>query len=160
MQKQYKMKWLCVVPSTLYGPSYHEDYRQQHFIFDLIKKILNGKYNNRKVKLWGTGLQKREIIHVNDFISNLIKINKKTNNKIINIGYGKNYTIRKFAETICEIVNYDHKRIIYDKTKYVGALNKKLNISRINKIIPAYQKNLTPLIIGLKETIQWYEKIF
>ena len=140
MQKQYKMKWLCVVPSTLYGPSYHEDNRQQHFIFDLIKKILNGKYNNRKVKLWGTGLQKEEIIHVNDFISNLIKINKKTNNKIINIGYGKNYTIRKFAETICEIVNYDHRRIIYDKTKYVGALNKKINISRINKIIPAYQK--------------------
>ena len=46
------------------------------------------------------------------------------------------------------------------KQNMFGALNKKINISRINKIIPAYQKNLTPLIIGLKETIKWYEKKF
>ena len=160
MEKQYKMKWLCVVPSTLYGSSYHEDDRQQHFIFDLIRKILNGKYKNKKVKLWGNGLQKREIIHVNDFISNLIKVNKKINNEIINIGQGKNHTIKKFAITICKILNYDHKKIFYDKSKYVGALNKKINVNRIKKIIPTYQKNLTPLMIGLKETIKWYEKKF
>ena len=59
MQKQYNMKWLCVVPSTLYGPSYHEDDRQQHFIFDLIKKILKGKLKNKKVKLWGNWFTKK-----------------------------------------------------------------------------------------------------
>lgn len=160
MEKQYKMKWLCVVPSTLYGSSYHEDDRQQHFIFDLIRKILNAKYKNKKVKLWGNGLQKREIIHVNDFISNLIKVNKKINNEIINIGQGKNHTIQKFAIIICKILNYDHKKIFYDKSKYVGAFNKKINVNRIKKIIPTYQKNLTPLMIGLKETIKWYEKKF
>lgn len=160
MEKQYKMKWLCVVPSTLYGSSYHEDDRQQHFIFDLIRKILNGKYKNKKVKLWGNGLQKREIIHVNDFISNLIKVNKKINNEIINIGQGKNHSIKKFAITICKILNYDHKKVFYDKSKYVGALNKKINVNKIKKIIPTYQKNLTPLMIGLKETIKWYEKNF
>ena len=68
--------------------------------------------------------------------------------------------LRKFAETICKILNYDHKKIIYDKSKYVGALNKKINIKKIKKIIPAYQKNLTPLTMGLRETIKWYEKIF
>ena len=58
MQKQYNMKWLCVVPSTLYGSSYHEDDRQQHFIFDLINKILKGKLKI-KSKTMGKRLTKK-----------------------------------------------------------------------------------------------------
>jgi len=160
MQKQYKMKWLCLVPSTLYGPNYHEDGRQQHFIFDLIKKILSGKYNNNKVKLWGDGLQKREIIHVEDFIDNALKINKKITNELVNIGFGKNYSIKHFAEIISKIIKYEANKILYDKTKYVGSLNKQLNIKKIQKILPGYKKKLKPLKLGLKETIDWYEKKF
>ena len=44
LHQQYQLQWLCVVPSTLYGPGYHTDGRQMHFIFDLIRKILRGKY--------------------------------------------------------------------------------------------------------------------
>ncbi len=160
LENQFNMKWLCVVPSTLYGSNYHDDHRQQHFIFDLIRKILEGKYKNKKVVLWGNGLQKREIIHVKDFIYNMLKVNEKKRNDIINIGYGKNYTIKHFAKTICEIIKYDSNKIIYDKSKYVGAKNKKINISKINKLIPGYKQNLLPLKIGLKETIKWYEKKF
>ena len=160
LQKQYKMKWLCVIPSTLYGPNYHEDNRQQHFIFDLIRKILKGKYQKKKVKLWGNGLQKREIIHVKDFISNMLKINAKTNNELVNIGSGNNYSIKYFAKLICDVVGYNPNKIIYDKSKYVGALKKKINIKKINKLIPGYKKNLLPLKVGLEETIKWYEKKF
>ncbi len=160
LETQFKMKWLCVVPSTLYGSNYHEDGRQQHFIFDLIKKILDGKYNNKKVELWGNGLQKREIIHVKDFINKTIQVNEKVDNELINIGYGKNYTIKHFAKIICKIIRYDPNKIIYNKSKYVGAKNKKININKISKLIPGYKKNLIPLKIGLKETIKWYEKKF
>ena len=145
LEKQFKMKWLCVVPSTLYGPNYHEDDRQQHFIFDLIKKILKGKYHNKKVKLWGNGLQRREIIHVKDFVSNMLKIKNKTNNDIVNIGSGKNYSIKYFAKLICDIIKYNPNKIIYDKSKYVGALKKKINIKKVNKLLPGYKKNLLPL---------------
>jgi GDP-L-fucose synthase len=54
LNKQYKLKYLCAVPSTLYGPGYHTDGRQMHFIFDLIRKILRGKNLGEPVVLWAT----------------------------------------------------------------------------------------------------------
>ena len=121
---------------------------------------MKAKHKGKKVKLWGNGMQKREIIHVDDFISNLIKINKKTKNDLINIGAGSSYSIKYFAKIICNITKYDFKKITYDKDQYIGALNKKLNIKKIQKIFPGYKKNLIPLKKGLLQTINWYEKKF
>lgn len=160
LELQYKMKWLCLVPSTLYGPYYHKDKRQMHFIFDLINKILRGKYLRKKVTLWGNGFQKREIIHVKDFVKFTKKIFIKANNEIINIGSGKDFTIRDFAKKISKIVDYDEKKIIYDKLKYVGSKSKKLEIRKISKIFPNYKKTLINLDQGLSETIHWFKKEF
>src|SRR6185436_13243299 len=68
MNKQYGHTYLTLVPSTLYGPGYHTDGRQMHFIFDLIRKILRGKIYGEKVVLWGDGHQKRELIFIDDFV--------------------------------------------------------------------------------------------
>ncbi len=160
LQLQYKMKWLCLVPSTLYGPYYHKDKRQMHFIFDLINKILRGKYLRKRVTLWGNGFQKREIIHVKDFVKFTKKIFIKANNEIINIGSGKDFTIRDFAKKISQIIEYDQKKITYDKSKYVGSKSKKLEIKKISKIFPNYKKSLINLDQGLIETIQWFKKEF
>jgi GDP-L-fucose synthase len=154
--EQYNLKWLCFVPPTLYGANYHTDERQSHFIFDLIKKILRGKFYNKKVILWGNGKQRREIMHVKDFVKNILLVNKKINNQIVNIGSKKDYSIREFAKTISKIIGYDHQDIIYDLSKYVGANKKKLNIKKIKKIVPGYEKNLINIKIGLKEVIKWY----
>ncbi len=61
LNKQYGLRYLYIVPSTLYGASYHTDGRQLHFIFDLIRKILNGKFEKKEVVLWGDGYQKKRI---------------------------------------------------------------------------------------------------
>ncbi len=57
LNKQFGLRYLCAVPSTLYGPGYHTDGRQMHFIFDLIRKIIRGKEFGETVTLWGDGLQ-------------------------------------------------------------------------------------------------------
>ncbi len=158
LQQQYRMNWLCLVPSTLYGPYYHNDKRQMHFIFDLIHKILQGKHYNKKVTLWGNGYQKREIIHVKDFVMFTKKTFIRQKNKIINIGAGKDYTIREFAKKISKLIEYNNKKIIYDKSKYVGSKSKKLEIKRILKLFPTYKKSLINIDQGLKETIQWFKK--
>ena len=89
IEKQFNLKWLSFVPSTLYGPNYHTDNRQMHFIFDLIRKIILGKKNkNYVVRLWGNGNQKREIIHVKDFIHSMYSL-MSLNNQVINIGSKK-----------------------------------------------------------------------
>jgi len=155
-QSQHKMKWLSFVPSTLYGINYISNNKQNHFIFDLINKILRGKFLNKKVTLWGDGNQKREIIHVNDFIENMFLINSISENNLYNIGSGNSYSIKYFSKIICMIVNYDFKKINFDKKKYVGAKFKELSIRKVLKINKNYKKNLSNLYNGLKEVIDWH----
>lgn len=156
MEKQYNMKWLCAVPSTLYGPSYHLDGRQMHFIFDLIRKILRGKYLNESVTLWGDGYQRRELVHVQSFVKILIDLAGRLGNKLINIGAGEDYSIRDFVHVICELVDFNSELIEYDTTKYVGAKSKVLAIDEINNSIPDYRSKLISLQDGLNETINWF----
>jgi len=154
--KQYGYKWNCFVPSTLYGPRYHTDGRQMHFIFDLIRKIIRAKEYNETVTLWGNGYQKREIVFRDDFIDVLFTINNLTSNEIFNIGAGVEYSIRDFANQISSIVGYDPSLIRYDETRYVGAESKCLSIMKVLDIVPQYSKMLTPLEVGLQQTIEWF----
>jgi GDP-L-fucose synthase len=153
LNKQFGLNYICAVPSTLYGPGYHTDGRQMHFIFDLIRKIIRGKEYGEQVALWGDGNQKREIVFVEDFVRILWSLVNQCDTDIFNIGAGQEYSIRTFAEHICEIVGYDASEIAYDTTRYVGAKSKCLNIEKARSTVP-YQ--LTPLKVGLKETIDWF----
>jgi GDP-L-fucose synthase len=156
---QFNLKFLTVVPSTLYGMNYHLDGRQMHFIFDLIRKIISGKKYNKKVILWGNGYQKREIVFMDDFIRDLLflTMNKDVKkNTIYNIGSGIEYSIREFAKEICDIVDYDFKKIIFDKSKYTGAKSKFLINKKLRENLKNYKR--IPLNFGLKKTIEWYSK--
>jgi GDP-L-fucose synthase len=154
--RQFDLEYLTVVPSTLYGPGYDISNKIPHFIFDIIKKIIRGKNFGEKVELWGNGEQKRELVHINDFVNQMLLIESKVNNEIINIGAGEEYKINQFAKLICNIVKFDHEKIIYNKDKFVGAKSKKLNIERKKELLPNY-KNI-PLEEGLRETILDLEK--
>jgi GDP-L-fucose synthase len=156
--KQFDHKYLQVIPSTLYGAGYHTDGRQMHFIFDLIRKILRGKKLGEPVVLWGDGYQSRELVHVKDFMRIMANLNQKYENEIFNIGYGKEYTIREFAQSICDVVGYDFAKIQFDTTKYVGAKSKCLDVSKLKAA--GELKDIIPLAEGLKETIQWFERTF
>ena len=157
LQKQYNLNWLCFVPSTLYGGNYHDDGRQMHFIFDLIRKIIVGKKYKKKVELWGNGNQRREIIHVKNFIETIFLLLKKKN-MVINIGSKKEFSIKQFAKIISSIIDYDHKKIFYNEKKYVGSKSKKLNISKVKKLVKNYEKKLTKEEDGIKEVIDWFLK--
>jgi GDP-L-fucose synthase len=156
LQKQFGMNYLCIVPSTLYGPEYHLDGRQMHFIFDLIAKIIKAKYYDEEIVLWGDGNQVRELIHVLDFVSALIKLSCIEKNTVINIGSGKGHTINEFAETICNILEISKGRISYDSSRYVGAKCKVLQIDKLRKILPDFAP--ISLIDGLDSTIKWFIK--
>lgn len=154
LNKQFGLKYLCLVPSTLYGPGYHTDGRQMHFIFDLIRKIMRGKIYGDPVTLWGDGYQRRELVYVEDFVRLMIKLNATSENDLINIGAGEEFTIRHFAELICKKVEYDFGKIQYDTSRYVGAKSKCLNTDKLKKLLPGLQ--LTSLEDGLGKTIDWF----
>jgi len=150
--EQYGLKYLYFVPSTLFGPDF--DLEDSHFIFDLIKKIYAGKYHNEKVTLWGDGYQKRELIYVDDAI-NIILNSLDFENKVLNLGSGKEYSIREYAQIICDFFGYESSKIDYDITKYVGVKSKKLNIDKLNLIYD----NFTDFKVNLNKTVTYYKKM-
>lgn len=154
LHKQFGLKYLCVVPSTLYGAGYHTDGRQMHFIFDLIRKIIRGKLYNEPVVLWGDGYQQRELVLVDDFVKILLQLTATCDNDIINIGAGEEFPIRHFAQLICEQVNYDFNAIEFDTSRYVGAKSKCLVVEKLKNLVP--DLTLTSLEMGLKKTIDWF----
>ncbi len=156
LHRQFGLPYLCLVPSTLYGPGYHTDGRQMHFIFDLIRKILRGRDYGDAVVLWGNGYQRRELVLVDDFIRLALAIDAGCENALINIGAGREFSIREFADLICGIVGFNPSRISYDESRYVGASSKCLDISKLRSVVgdPCF----TDLRIGLEETIRWFER--
>lgn len=156
MSRQYGLKSLCVVPSTLYGPGYHTDGRQMHFIFDLIRKILRGKLRGEPVALWGNGYQRRELVFAADFVNILLRLVDKRAEGLFNIGTGSDHSIRDFAGMICDRVGYDRSAITYDESKYVGAKSKTLVPDKLRLLLP--DANFTPLRAGLDQTITWFEE--
>lgn len=158
LNKQFDLQYLSLVPSTLYGPGYHTDDRQLHFIFDLIRKILLGKYKNEPVVLWGDGYQKRELVFIDDFVQIMLKLADRTENTLVNIGAGEEFTIRQFAEIICSKIDYDFSKIHFDIGRYVGAKSKCLNTGYLEKLMPGLER--TPLDEGLGKTIEWFKNVY
>ena len=156
IKSQYNLNYLYVVPSTLYGPGYHQDGRQMHFIFDLIRKILRGREFGETVTLWGDGNQSREIVHVDDFISNLMSLFNSGASDIFNLGSGTEHSIRDFATVICKLTGYDFNQIRFDTSKYVGAKSKVLNNAKAAAFLPSYSgRNIET---GIREVIDWFEE--
>lgn len=151
LSQQFGLQYLYLIPSTLYGTGYHEDGRQMHFIFDLVRKIVRGKLFGESVILWGDGYQKRELIHVGDFLGAMKALASYGPNLYLNVGGGKEHTIREFAEEICRQVGYPSSQIQYDTSKYVGAKSKILNIQKLQTLLPAFRPR--PLAGGLQEVV-------
>ncbi len=154
LKKQFGLQYLCVVPSTLYGPGYHTDGRQMHFIFDLIRKILRGKLFGEPVILWGDGFQRRELIYVDDFVNILLELAGFCHNELVNVGAGEEFAIRHFARLICDKVDYDFESIQFDTTRHVGAKSKCLSTDKLTRLVP--DLSLTPIEVGLAKTIDWF----
>tara|TARA_B100001559_G_C16392696_1_gene571987 strand:- start:59 stop:1009 length:951 start_codon:yes stop_codon:yes gene_type:complete len=141
---QYDTDFRAVMPTNLYGPNDNYDDLNSHVLAALIKKILKAKQKNKnKVVVWGNGRVKREFLHTYDLADACIKImnlSKKNffnivekDNQFINIGYGKEISIKELTNLICKIVNFNGT-IEYDKTKPNGTYRKLIDSSRIRKI--------------------------
>ena len=156
LSEQYNLKYLCFIPPTIYGKNYYSKSGQQQFVFDLIKKIIIGKIENKSITLWGDGFQKREIIDVEDFIKNMWKIIKlKISNEVFNIGYGKAFTIKYYAKLISKIMKFNFNNIKYDKSIFPGSKSNLLNLNKTKKMIKLSNKNLKKNIFSVTN---WYLK--
>lgn len=154
LARQMGLSYLCLVPSTVYGPDYHTDSRQMHFIFDLIRKILRAKLTSEPAVLWGDGHQTRELIYRDDLIDAMLHLSVHAHNELVNVGSGEEHSIRHFARAICDEVGYDFDKLEFDTSAYVGARSKCLQVGKLRRLYPGLRQ--TPLTVGLSRTIAWF----
>ena len=129
---QYKTNFISLMPTNTFGPNDNYDENNSHFLPALIKKIHKLKFNKKnKLLIWGNGLAKRELIYVDDLANACIYfLKKKVHHTLINIGTGKDFTIKYYAKLICKIICPDKKiTFVYDKSKPNGTPRKVLNIA-------------------------------
>jgi GDP-L-fucose synthase len=156
LRQEFGLRYLYLVPSTVYGPGYHLDGRDMHFVYDLARKILRGKYYGEPVVLWGDGMQKRELVFIDECLAMMLRLSDTVENDIVNLGAGGEHTIREFAEEICRIVGYDALEIRYDTERYVGVKSKILSVKKLDKLFPDLQR--TGFSEGIRQTVEWVIK--
>ena len=132
--KNYKLNFKALMPPNLYGPNDNFDLMKSHFYPALLKKIYQAK-NNKKSQLiiWGTGKPKRELMFVDDFADALLYfMNKSFKEPFLNIGIGKDYSIKWYANFLMKKLNVKLS-IKYDKSKPDGMPKKLLDITKAKK---------------------------
>ena len=145
--RQNGTQFLAVMPTNVYGRGDSYDLVKAHVIPALIRKFHEAKTRgDNEAVVWGTGAPKREFLYSDDLADAcvfLMFLPNETFNSIlnsqslvppiINIGCGKDITIRELAETVKRVVSFEGK-IIFDPSKPDGTPRKVLDIGNINKL--------------------------
>jgi GDP-L-fucose synthase len=153
-RKEFGHKWISIMPTNLYGPNDNFDFESSHVLPALIAKFHDAKINNYKtLRLWGTGEAKREFLHVSDLAEACIFLMENYNSDIpINVGTGREISIRKLAELISGTVGYSGE-ILWDSNMPDGTPRKLLDVSKINKMGWSAKIDLSE---GIHSTYKWY----
>lgn len=152
--RQYGTNFLSVMPTNLYGPNDNFDLKTSHVLPALIRKFHESKTEGlSEVEIWGTGSPRREFLHVDDLAdASLFLMNNYSKSKIINIGAGKDSTIKELAEMIARIVGFKG-RLVFNSIKPDGTPKKLLDISVLHSF---GWKARIGLEQGIAETYKWY----
>ena len=163
----HNIDYRSIMPTNLYGPgdNYHPE--NSHVIPGLIYRFHKAKINNlESVTIWGTGTPKREFLYVDDLAQaaiHVMNLDKKIydeqislESSHINVGSGKELSIKELAETIKEVIDFKG-RINFDSNKPDGSSRKLLNSELINKL--GFNPK-TDLKEGLIKTYKEYVKIY
>jgi GDP-L-fucose synthase len=161
--RQHGTDFRSVMPTNLYGVNDNFHPENSHVIPALMRRFHEAKVNNdAEVVVWGTGNAMREFLYVDDmaaaslFVLELdeetYQVNTKPMLSHINVGTGKDVTIREMAETMKEVVGYTGK-LTFDTVKPDGAPRKLIDVTRLSNMGWSYSVNLKG---GLATTYKWY----
>lgn len=153
-KKQYGDNFISVMPTNLYGPNDNFDLETSHVMPALIRKFHEAKTNNKpSVEIWGTGKPLREFLHVDDMSDACVYLMEKYNgHEHVNIGTGKEISIKELALLIKSIVGYEGE-LRFDESKPDGTPRKLLDISKLNNLGWKYKIELEA---GIKDLYNWF----
>ena len=153
-RQQYRDNYISVMPTNLYGPGDNFDLENSHVLPAMIRKFHEAKVKGAaSVTLWGTGNPLREFLHVDDLAKACVHLmNQYDDETTLNVGTGKELTIKELANMIKETVGFKGS-IIWDSSKPDGTPRKLVDIT---KILATGWKPEIELKDGIKSTYEWY----
>lgn len=143
LNRQYGTDYISVMPTNLYGKNdnYHPEH--SHVLPALIRRFHEAKTEGKKeVVCWGTGKPLREFLYVDDLADACVYLmNTYSGNETVNLGTGKELTIKELTELVAKVVGYEGE-IKWDASKPDGTPRKLLDVSKLEKLGWHYQTEL------------------
>lgn len=163
--RQYGKKYLCVMPTNLYGTDDNFDLETSHVLPAMMRKFHEGRISRTPVVLWGTGAPRREFLHADDMADACLHLLALPEERVsslfaadvlplINIGCGEDVAISELAELLAEITGY-RGPVQWDPSKPDGTFRKLLDISRLRAM--GWEPKIS-LRDGLEAVYQWFQE--
>jgi GDP-L-fucose synthase len=132
---QYGTNYISAMPTNLFGPGDNYDLQNSHVLPALIRKMHEAKTSGgNEVVVWGTGTPRREFLYSDDLADACVYLMETCDardiGEFVNIGSGKEVTIRELAELVAEVVGFNG-RLVFDSSKPDGTPRKLLDVSRL-----------------------------
>lgn len=161
--RQYGTDYRSVMPTNLYGINDNFHPENSHVVPALLRRFHEAKMQDLpSVTVWGSGSPMREFLYVDDMASACLHVMNLPKEMYgehvlpmsshINVGTGKDCTIRELANTIARAVGYQGD-ILWDTSKPDGTPRKLLDVSLLKRLGWQYSVELDE---GIERTYQWF----
>jgi len=166
--RQYGTRFIAAMPTNLYGPNDDYNVRTSHVLPALIKKFHQAKLQHaRTVTIWGSGTPRREFLFSDDAAdaciwlmnlseSSIGRVMRSEGPPLVNVGWGRDLTIRELAHIVGEIVGANCE-LVFDRSKPDGTPRKLLDITLLDSL--GWHAN-TSLREGIRMTYDAYCRDF
>ena len=153
-KRQYGDNFISCMPTNLYGPNDNFDLKNSHVLPALIRKFHEAKVNNSDVvEVWGTGTPLREFLYVDDMADACVFLMENYDGEQhINIGTGEEVSIRKLAETVKEVVEFNGE-LVFNTDMPDGTPRK---LTTVDKLHGLGWKHKVSLNEGIKLAYSWF----
>jgi len=166
INRQHGREYRCVMPTNLYGENDNFHPQNSHVIPAMLQRFHQAAIDEvDNVIVWGSGSPMREFLHVEDMAQACVHVMNLSTHQFsqhitdpmcshINVGTGKDVTIKELAELMAKTVGFKGK-LVFDRTRPDGTPRKVLNVDRLAGLGWQYTVDLEQ---GLARTYQWFLK--
>ncbi|MDJ0350971.1 GDP-L-fucose synthase [Cryobacterium sp. PH29-G1] len=156
VRRQFGLPWISAMPTNLYGPGDNFSPAGSHVLPALIRRYDDAaKSGAASVTNWGTGTPRREFLHVDDMAEACLHLMEHYDGpEQVNVGTGRDVTIKEIAETIAQVVGYTGTTE-WDTGKPDGTPQKLLDVSKLANV--GWNARID-LEAGLRSTVDWYRE--
>ena len=155
-KRQYGDDFISCMPTNLYGPHDNYDLQGSHVMPAMIRKFHEAKVNKAEtVELWGSGTPLREFLYVDDMADACVfLVENYDGEQHVNIGTGKEVTIKELAETVKRVVGFEGE-IVWNKDMPDGTPRKLTSVDKLHGLGWMHKVELEE---GVKLAYKWFEE--